>query len=219
MITRQYRRVRNIKPVPVKGAWWWQYRLYCWLVQTAWRLFGGRIEVVGVEHVPRTGPCILVGNHQSYFDPPFLHGVVPRILHPIAKSTQFHGFVGFFLAHVYTFPVRRYQIDAQAVRTFMRRLRAGGAVMVYVEGERTWDGRLQLFRRGVLKVLQVAGVPVIPVRIEGAYEAWPRWDSKLRRATMRFTFLEPFTPDPNESLAELERRLRRALSGPLDPAV
>ena len=216
MIARSYARLRRIKPTPVKGAWWWQYRLYCWIMRAAWRLYGGKVEVRGQENIPLTGPCLLIANHQSYLDAPFLHGVVPRILHPMAKSTQFTGVMGFLLAHVYTFPVRRYQIDPQAARTVMRRLNAGAAVMVYIEGERTWDGRLQPFRRGVLKLMRVARVPVVPVRIDGAYEVWPRWDSKIKPGTLRFSFLPPYTPTGEESIAELESTLRTALSGPLD---
>ena len=208
----------------MRGASWWQYRLYCWIARTLWRAWGGRLEVVGLENVPMTGPCILVANHQSYLDPPFLHAVVPRKLHPMAKSTQFSSkLMGFILAHVYTFPVRRYQVDPQAVRTVLRRLAAGMAIMIYMEGERSWDGRLQPPRLGVIRLLLKAGVPVIPVRIDGAYDVWPRWDRRPKPGVMRFTFGKPIhfpklddRTERNAAVPAARRQLVQALSGPLD---
>ena len=200
--------MRQPRPTKVKAAWPWQYFLYCWILRTWWKFRGGTLHVMGLERMPMTGPCIVIANHQSYLDPLFLHAVVPRILHPMAKSTQFKGFMGFMLAHVYTFPVRRYQTDPQAARTVLRRLAAGNAVMIYIEGERTWDGRLQPFRRGVLKLIQRAGVPVIPVRIDGAYEVWPRWDRSIQAHPVTFQFMEPLAVRRDDSLAELAARLQ-----------
>jgi len=63
----------------------------------------------------------------------------------------------------------------------LRRLDEGRVVCVYPEGERSWDGRIQPFRRGTIRVLLRAGVPVIPVGIDGTFDAWPRWASGPRR--------------------------------------
>ncbi|HSL71387.1 MAG TPA: lysophospholipid acyltransferase family protein [Longimicrobiales bacterium] len=208
----------------MRGASRWQYFFYCWLARALWRLWGGRFEIVGRENLPRTGACLLIANHQSYLDPPFLHAIVPRILHPMAKSTQFASkLMGFLLAHVYTFPVRRYQTDPQAVRTVLRRLDAGCAVMIYLEGERTWDGRLQPPRLGVIRLVLKAGVPVIPVRIDGSYEVWPRWARRPRPGTMRFAFGEPMVfpkldvrRERDAAAPAARARLLAALKGPRD---
>jgi 1-acyl-sn-glycerol-3-phosphate acyltransferase len=214
----------RVKGPVVRGAWRWQYRFYCWLARSIWKLAGGRLEVSGLQNVPLTGPCILIANHQSYLDPPFLHAVVPRMLHPMAKSTQFASPVmGFLLAHVYTFPVRRYQTDPQAARTVLRRLDAGMAVMIYMEGERTWDGRLQQPRLGVMRLVLKAGVPVIPVRIDGSYAVWPRWDRRPKPGALRFAFGRPIQfpklddrRERNAAVLEARDRLVAALAGPLD---
>jgi 1-acyl-sn-glycerol-3-phosphate acyltransferase len=213
-----------MKPPVVRGAPPRLYAFYCWLVRQVWRLMGGRLEVAGLENMPMTGPCLLIANHQSYLDPLFLHAVVPRVLHAMAKSTQFASPVmARILAHIYVFPVRRYQIDAQAVRTVLRRLDAGHAVMIYVEGERSWDGRLQPSRRGVLRLLLKAGVPVIPCRIEGSYNVMPRWDRKIKPGTVRVTIGSPMVFPKVDKRAKRDRLLpeaqvsvQRALRGPLD---
>ncbi|MGH7470546.1 MAG: lysophospholipid acyltransferase family protein [Longimicrobiales bacterium] len=208
----------------VRGAPPALYGFYCWLVRRAWRIMGGRLQATGLEHVPASGPCLIIANHQSYLDPLFLHAVAPRVLHAMAKSTQFASpIMARILAHIYVFPVRRYQIDAQAVRTVLRRLAAGQAVMIYVEGERSWDGRLQPARRGVLKLLLKAGVPVIPCRIDGSYNVMPRWDRKIRPGTVRISFAPPLElpkvddrASRNRLLTATETTVRQALGGPMD---
>lgn len=214
-----------IRPAVVRGGARWQYFFYCWLFRTLWRLVGGRLEARGLDHIPVTGPCIVISNHQSYLDPFFLHAMVPRTLHAMAKSTQFATpLSSWWCGHIYVFPVRRYQVDPQAVRTVLRRLAAGHAVMVYVEGERTWDGRLQPSRLGIARLLLKANVPVIPCRIDGAYEVWPRWDKRLKPGVVTLTFGQPLQlprvgsrAERQQAVPEALAAIRAALSGPLDP--
>ena len=72
-------------------------------------------------------------------------------------------------------PVRRFRVDPQAVRVALRLIGRGKGVGVFPEGERSWDGMLQPLRRGTIKLLLKAGVPVIPCGIVGTYEIFPRW--------------------------------------------
>jgi 1-acyl-sn-glycerol-3-phosphate acyltransferase len=151
-----------------------------------------RLEVVGKENVPPTGPFILVANHQSILDPVFVQVVCPRPVHTLTKSTQFGGaFMGWVLPRVNAIPIRRYRIDPQAVRVVLRRLSQGEGVGIYPEGERSWDASLQPFRRGTIRVLLKAGVPVIPCGVSGSYDVWPRWSKTIRRRTVRVEFGSP----------------------------
>lgn len=174
-----------------------------WLVRTLWR-GAGTTDVTGIENVPPTGPCIIVANHQSYLDPLLIQALVPRVVHAMAKSTQFASpAMARLMSYIYTFPVRRYEPDPIAVRTVLRLLAADKAVMIYVEGERSWDGRLQAPRRGTIRLLLKAGVPIIPCRIDGAYDAWPRWGKLSRGANVRIAF------KPALQLPKLDRRADR----------
>ncbi|HUP90370.1 MAG TPA: lysophospholipid acyltransferase family protein [Longimicrobiales bacterium] len=179
------------------------YWLICWLVRTLWRLMGG-YDVRGLENIPKSGPFIVVANHQSYLDAPFLQAACPRILHAMAKSTQFSSPVlRWAMTQVYAFPVRRFEVDPNSVRLMLRRLSAGEGVVVYIEGERTWDGELQSPRLGTVRVILKAGVPVIPCRIDGSYDAWPRWSSKVQRRRIRIDFRKPL------EFPKLERKNER----------
>lgn len=167
------------------------YRFCQRLVRTVWPLIGP-IEVEGREAIPARGPFILVANHQSVLDPILIQTVCPRPLHTMAKSTQFASpVIAQLMYRLNSFPVRRYRIDPQAVRYALRILRSGEPVGIYIEGERSWDGRLQSPRLGTVRLILKAGVPVVPCTIQGSYDVWPRWDRGLRRAPVRITFGEP----------------------------
>jgi 1-acyl-sn-glycerol-3-phosphate acyltransferase len=186
------------------------YRFCQRLVRFIWPIFG-RLEVRGRELIPQKGPFILIANHQSVLDPILIQTVCPRPIHTMAKSTQFASpLIAQIMYRLNSFPVRRYRIDPQAVRYVLRLLRAGEPVGIYIEGERSWDGRIQQPRLGTVRLILKAGVPVIPCTIEGSYDVWPRWHRALRRAPIRITFGEPVQLPRIENRAEREAALPEA---------
>lgn len=176
------------------------------LVRTLWPLVG-RLHVEGLENVPEEGPFLLIANHQSYLDPVLIQAVVRRPLYTMAKSTEFSNPVlAPILQRLNSFPVRRFEIDPQAVRIALRHLREGHGVGIYIEGERSWDGRLQPPRLGTIRLILKAGVPVVPCGISGAYEVWPRW-SRPRRGHVRIRFGAPLRFPRLDSRSEREAAL------------
>jgi 1-acyl-sn-glycerol-3-phosphate acyltransferase len=185
------------------------YRITQYTARILGRLLLDPLEVVGLEHVPRRGPFLLVANHESILDPLLIQAVCPPVVHTMTRSAQFtRPGMGWYMPRLAAFPVRRYQVDPQAVRIALRRLDAGQPVGVYLEGERTWDGRLQPPRQGTLRLILRAGVPIVPVGIHGAYEVWPRWAGRPRRGPVRIAFGESIRfSEPLRDRAERERRL------------
>lgn len=165
------------------------YRTCQWIVRTAWQATG-RLEVEGIENIPMKGPFLLICNHQSDLDPLLIHSVIPRPVHVVAKSTLFNApGLRWILPRIAAIPVRRYQTDAQAVRVALRRLGAGCAVGIFIEGERSWDGRLQDPKPGTVRLALKAGVPIILCAISGAYDASPRWAPRIQPGTVSIRFL------------------------------
>lgn len=187
-----------------------RYHFYRWLARTLWSLMGG-VDVRGLENVPKSGAFLMIANHQSFLDPILVQAVCPRILHSMAKSTQF-GSPMFrrLLTQLYSFPVRRFEVDPQAVRQVLRRLKQGNGVIIYIEGERSWDGRLQPPRLGTVRLALKAGAPIVPVRVDGAYDAWPRWHRKIKRNRIRIEFREPISLPQLDSRGEREPHVARA---------
>ncbi len=161
------------------------------LVRALWPVIGP-LDVQGMEHIPDTGPFLLIANHQSYLDPILIQAVLRRPIYTMAKSTEFSSpLVGAALKRLKSFPVRRFEIDPQAVRIVLRHLEAGRGVGIYIEGERTWDGHLKRPRLGTIRLILKAGVPVVPCGISGAYDVWPRWHKRIQRGTVRIRFGQP----------------------------
>ncbi len=182
------------------------------------------VRTEGAAHVPREGPFFLVANHRSILDAVLAQTVCPRRVHTMTKSTQFgRRPFGWLLPRLHTFPVRRYRVDPQAVRTALRLLEEGRGVGVYPEGERSWDGRPRPFRLGTVRLLLKAGVPVVPCGISGSYEVWPRWSRRPARGPVTVRFGEPLELGRHDTRAEREpvlhetrHRLQAALAALVD---
>lgn len=162
--------------------------------------------VEGLEHLPEEGPFFLVANHVSALDPILVQGPCRRHVHAMTKSTQFtHPAFQWVLPRILAFPARRYRVDPQAVRTTLRHLAAGRVVGLYPEGERSWDGSLQPFRRGAIRLLLKANVPVVPCGISGAFEVFPRWSRRPMRhpVTVRYGAPIHFGPHPTRAMREV----------------
>lgn len=199
-------------PYPQPGRYFWFMQR---LARRVWPYLGG-LSVEGREHIPATGPFLLISNHQSVLDPFFIEGFIDRPVHQMAKSTQFASpLFAAAMKGCYAFPVRRFQVDPQAVRYTLRRLREGDPVHIYIEGERTWDGSLQPPRPGTVRLALKAGVPILPCAIDGSYDAWPRWDRGLRKAPVRVafgpTFMLPQLDDRQEREAALPEASARIM--------
>jgi len=165
-----------------------------WLLRQALRGLGP-LQVSGLEHVPGQGGALLFANHLSLLDPIAVQVACRRRVRALTKSTEFSKpLMARLLAAVGAVPVRRFQPDPQAVRMVLRLLEQGEVVAIYPEGERSWDGQLQAFRRGTLRLAAAAGVPVIPVGVQGTFERWPRWSSRPRRGPIQVRFGAPLEP-------------------------
>lgn len=201
------------------------YPLFQRIVRTFWRAIGP-VEVLGLENVPATGPVLVISNHQSILDPILIQSFCRRPMYTMAKSSQYgSALMRWLLPRLLAFPVRRYQIDPLAVRNVLRHLQQGHAVGIYVEGERSWDGRLQRPRRGTLRLLLKSGVPIVPVAIAGSYDVLPRWSHGLRRASVRISFGTPIRfprlerrADREAFLPEAAERLMGAIQRQLEDA-
>jgi 1-acyl-sn-glycerol-3-phosphate acyltransferase len=137
-------------------------------------LFHG--DVSGVQHIPREGGIIIAANHASLLDPPLIGSHVPRQLVFFARKTLWNsGIVSWWLNIVGTIPVDRDSgADVAAIKRVLKVLRDGKALIVFPEGTRTRTGALQRPKPGVGLLACRSGVPVVPARIFGSFEALGR---------------------------------------------
>ena len=146
----------------------------------------------GREHVPATGPVLLVANHSSLLDPPLVGGMVPRQVSFMAKEELFRvPLLGPLIRRLNARPVRREGADASALRTSLRVLQEGGVLLVFPEGTRGPEGTLREPKAGVGMLAALSGAPVVPVFVEGSGRAWPRGRRLPRPAKVTVTFGPP----------------------------
>jgi 1-acyl-sn-glycerol-3-phosphate acyltransferase len=128
------------------------------------RLIAGRrceIRLHGSEHVPRTGPVILAGNHIGLADGPLLAAYAPRPVHALTKHELFSGAGGTFLRTAGQIPLDRFHPDPTAIRTCLAALDEGRVIGIFPEGRRG-PGDLCRFHRGAAYLALVTGAPVVP---------------------------------------------------------
>lgn len=125
-----------------------------------------RPRVRGVEHVPRSGACVFVANHASWWDIPAVGQVQPRTIRYMAKSELFRVPVfGRIVAWGGGFPVRRGEPDRDALRIVHETIEAGGAVGIFIQGHR--QAELEGAKAGAGRCAVVEDAPVIPVALRG----------------------------------------------------
>jgi len=154
-----------------------------------------RVRDYGRQHVPPSGPAILAGNHRSYMDPVILWCISPRPVSFMAKKELFHGFLGWALPRLWSFPVDRSGADRAALQRGKDILSQGEMVGIFPEGTRQDAEQLGQAHGGAAFLALRAGVPVVPVGIVGTAHVWPRGQRlpKLRRVTV--VYGEPVPPD------------------------
>ncbi len=139
--------------------------------------FGWR--VCNPERVPLKGPVILASNHASFLDPPLVGAGTRRGINYLARESLFRFPVLGWILHLWqVVPVDRDGGGAKGLKAILDRLLAGGAIILFPEGTRTRDGRLQPARSGIGLTVIKSTAPVVPVRVFGTFKAYNR--------TMRF---------------------------------
>lgn len=171
------------------------------------------LKVFGAENIPRHGGALIVSNHQSYLDPILLNTAMRRPLCYLAKSELFENkALGWLLWSVGVIPVRQGAGDVGAIRMSIRKLQEGNLLSLYPEGARTLDGRIGRIEKGVALIDHRAHVPMIPVAIVGAYEAWP-WNRTFPRPWPVRIQIGPAMnladQNTNEIVATVDRTLRQ----------
>ena len=201
--------------------------LYAILRPLAWavmRLCFG-LQSRGTEHVPATGPVLLVANHVSFLDPPLVGAVAPRPLTFMAKAELFRvPLFGGLIRRLNARPVRREGGDAGALRAALRALKDGGALLVFPEGTRGEGGILGPAKPGAGMLAVLGGAPVIPVYVNGSGRAWPRGRRFPRRARVTVTFGPPLPEavggraSRKDDYEAVSRQMMAAIAGLRDSA-
>jgi 1-acyl-sn-glycerol-3-phosphate acyltransferase len=188
-------------------------RMALWLARV-------RLEIRGLGQIPEGGAVVFMANHQSNCDPPAILAILPPVCVMVKKEFFRVPILGRAMRARGFIPVdRRNREQAlEAVEKGVQALKAGKPFLVYPEGTRSPDGRLQRFKKGVFVMAIKAGAPIVPISVSGSNKIMPKGKFVMQPGRVRITFHEPiFT----EGLAIEDRqavieRVRTAILGGLE---
>jgi len=204
------RRWRFAEGVPGPSLW---YRLWRRVLQVGFaamwntRVFNRRVE-------PAEGGAVYICNHQSFLDPILMSMALRRPMNYMARDSLFRRpTFKWMIESVNAFPVRRGVADTAALKEAMRRVKAGGQVVVFPEGTRTRDGGIGPFLPGVALLAQRTRATTVPVLIDGAFECWPRSRALPRPGKIIVQYGRPIPPAEARALRakQLVARVRDEL--------
>jgi len=174
-----------------------------------------KIQVTGMEHVPYQKPFLVIANHECFLDP-FLFGIfIPFEMRFVTTADVFSSpLMRFLLKGSGTFPMRRHRQDLKSIRTMIRMVKQGQVVGIFPEGGRSLYGEPLPILNETIKLIQACKVPILPIRLDGAYEIWPRWAPNRRRGQVKVG-IQPIIPIEDQQDREaLETKIAEAIFTP-----
>jgi len=160
-----------------------------WIYWLGWMLFGAAyrslfgLRIIGGEHLITEGAVLVASNHQSFLDPPLIGNLYDDEMIYLARKTLFKpGFIDWLYSQWNAIPVDQDRPDMASLKTIIRKLKEGHRVLLFPEGQRSFDGTIGEAASGIGLVAVKSGAPIQPIRIYGANEALQRGSARLRLA-------------------------------------
>lgn len=197
------------------------YRIGMWGAYTGVRIAGVRVRTIGLEKVDPTRTYIFMVNHASNIDPPLLLPLIPRRTSVMAKKELFDiPLLGKTMRLGSLVPVDRRNRDAgiAAVRAAAEVIRQGINMTIFIEGGRSFDGKLLPFKKGPFYLAQECAVPVLPVTISGTHYVMPKQRFAIKPGPVDVIFHDPIEPKDFGTREHLMAEVRAAIDSglPLD---
>jgi 1-acyl-sn-glycerol-3-phosphate acyltransferase len=194
------------------------YRVGAWGCRFAVWLAGVRLEVQGREKIPTGQAVVFMPNHQSNCDPPAVISILPRVRVLVKKEFCRTPLLGRAMLLVGFIPVDRKNRERaiEAIEEGAKSLAAGHSFMVFPEGTRSRDGRLQPFKKGAFVMAMKAQVPIIPISLSGSSRIMQKGRFAIRPGLVRITVHDavPTAGYVPANRSQLMERVRQAvLSG------
>lgn len=194
------------------------YRIGMWGAWTGVRMAGVRVEITGLEKLETGRTYIFMSNHASNLDPPLLLPVIPRRTSVMAKKELFsYPILGKVMRFGSLVPVDRGNRESgiAAVRAAAEVIRQGLNMTIFVEGGRSFDGRLLPFKKGPFYLAEACAVPVVPVTVVGTHAIMPKSRFQIQPGLVRIVFHDVIEPKDFGSRSGLMEKVRRAIDSAL----
>lgn len=194
------------------------YRVGMWGALTGVRLAGVRVKTVGLEQLDPARTYIFMSNHISNIDPPLLLPLIPGRTSVMAKQELFsYPILGKAMRMASLVPVDRGNRDAgiAAVHAAEEVVKQGIHMTIYVEGHRSFDGKLIPFKKGPFYLAEQCGVPVVPITIVGTHYVMPKRRFSIKPGLVTVIFHPAIQPAEFGNREELMGKVRAAINSGL----
>jgi len=194
------------------------YRMFNWGAFAGVRLAGVRVETVGLDKLDPKGTYVFMTNHVSNLDPPIQIPLIPRRTSVMVKKELFKTpILGPAMRLASLLPVDRGNRDAgiDAVKAAKEVVQRGINMTIYVEGKRSFDGKLLPFKKGPFYLAMECGVPVVPMTITGTHYAMPKTRFAIKPGAVKVIFHPPIEPKDFGSRDELMEKVRAVIESGL----
>lgn len=166
-----------------------------WAMQVSQKILGIRVDITGIEKIAKDKPYVFMSNHLSFIDGPLLFLIIPQPIRVILKKEVFRiPFVGLGMKLVGFIPVDRKSIRGgkQSMDRAAYLIKEKGfSFLIFPEGTRSLDGRLQPLKRGGFFIAIDSQVPIVPITIKGTYELMPKESFFAKKGTVEVVFHPP----------------------------
>lgn len=176
------------------------------------------VKLIGHKNVPKNGPYFIVSNHLSWTDVPLVPAYLsPQVIY-IAKEELFMSKLGWLVRFLGAIPVKRGEADRQLLRASDELLKRGRVVVIFPEGTRSKTRQMAQAHAGMGMIALRAGVPVIPVAIQGSESSFKKF-----RPRVTITYGEPMILKPKgakitkDDVREATDTVMRRIASMLDP--
>ena len=196
------------------------YRVAMWGAWTGVRLAGVQVQTVGLDRLDESRTYIFMSNHVSNLDPPILIPLIPRRTSVMAKKELFKTpILGEAMRLGSLVPVDRGNREAgiEAVKVAADVIRQGINMTIYVEGKRSFDGKLLPFKKGPFYLAMEARVPLVPVTIVGTHSVMPKRQFAVKPGVVTVIFHEAIEPKDFGDRENLMEKVRGIIDGGLPP--
>ena len=194
------------------------WRIHTKVVRMMHRYFEkhNNLKVNGVENIPLEGAFILAPNHQSAIDGNIctagLSTEVLRNTYYYATEEHIKGYPLQLMARHNNVILMQHHNLKDSILRMAKVLKQGKNLVIFPEGARTHNGQIQAFKKTFAILSKELNIPIVPVRIEGAFEAMPRGTRHLGKNKITVTYLPVVKPEPEDTYQQLSDKVRNAIS-------
>jgi 1-acyl-sn-glycerol-3-phosphate acyltransferase len=196
------------------------YNTCMWIAFTGVRIAGVKVRTVGLEKIDSSRNYIFMSNHISNLDPPITLPLIPRRTSVMVKKELFKiPILGQIMRIGSLVPVDRKNRDAgiTAVRDAVKAIEQGLNMTIYVEGKRSFDGKLLPFKKGPFYLAEECKVPIVPITISGTEAVMPKARFAIIPGLVTVEFHDPIEPADFGSRDCLIAEVRAAINSGLPP--